>query len=221
MARVDTLTNFLTDVADAIRTKAGTQGTIQASSFDTSIGNIETIEDGYVSEFAYTGSSVTGKVNQLIKKVSEIDVSNSTTLAMLFDGCSNLTSVKLTNTSNVITFQRMFRNCKSLIEAPQLNTLTATSFVQMFSGCTSLTTVPIYDTSSTTNGLGGMFTGCTSLSNTSLDNILQMCIGATSYTGTKTLTTLGITATNYPASTIESLPHYSDFINAGWTTGYE
>ena len=40
MARVDTLPHFLTDVADAIRTKAGTSGAIQASAFDTAIANI-------------------------------------------------------------------------------------------------------------------------------------------------------------------------------------
>ena len=40
MARTDTLGNFLTDVADAIRTKAGTSSAIQASAFDTAISNI-------------------------------------------------------------------------------------------------------------------------------------------------------------------------------------
>lgn len=40
MARTDTLPHFLTDVADAIRTKTGSSETIQASSFDTEIANI-------------------------------------------------------------------------------------------------------------------------------------------------------------------------------------
>ena len=40
MARTDTLPHFLTDVADAIRTKKGTQSTLQASSFDTEILSI-------------------------------------------------------------------------------------------------------------------------------------------------------------------------------------
>lgn len=42
MARIDNLTNFLTDVADAIRDKKGTTGLIQASNFDTEIASIET-----------------------------------------------------------------------------------------------------------------------------------------------------------------------------------
>lgn len=40
MARIDTLGNFLTDVANAIREKGGTSDPIQASSFDTAIANL-------------------------------------------------------------------------------------------------------------------------------------------------------------------------------------
>ena len=40
MARIDTLGNFLTDVAEAIRTKEGTTETIPASEFDTRISNL-------------------------------------------------------------------------------------------------------------------------------------------------------------------------------------
>lgn len=40
MARTDTLGNFLTDVAEAIRTKEGTTGKIKASEFDARISNI-------------------------------------------------------------------------------------------------------------------------------------------------------------------------------------
>lgn len=42
MARIDNLSNFLTDVADSIRRKKGTTGTILASNFDTEIESIET-----------------------------------------------------------------------------------------------------------------------------------------------------------------------------------
>ena len=50
MARVDSLGHFLTDVADAIRAKAGTSGTIQASTFDTAIANIPTGGSGVPQE---------------------------------------------------------------------------------------------------------------------------------------------------------------------------
>lgn len=45
MARIDTLANFLTDVAEAIRTKEGTTETITASEFDTRISNLSGGED--------------------------------------------------------------------------------------------------------------------------------------------------------------------------------
>ena len=41
MARTDTLGNFLTDIANAIRNKKGTTDTIVASDFDTEIESIE------------------------------------------------------------------------------------------------------------------------------------------------------------------------------------
>lgn len=46
MARTDNLSNFLTDIADAIRTKTGEAGTISASDFDTKIANIPTSDGG-------------------------------------------------------------------------------------------------------------------------------------------------------------------------------
>ena len=45
MARIDTFTNWATDVADSIRTKTGKTDKIPASEFDTEIINIQTKED--------------------------------------------------------------------------------------------------------------------------------------------------------------------------------
>jgi hypothetical protein len=92
----------------------------------------------------------------------------------------------------------------------------------MCAGCANLTTVPVLDASKlkNTNYFNSMFSSCSNLTDTSLDNILQICISATQFTGTKQLTTLGFTSTNYPASRIQALPHYQDFIDAGWTIGY-
>lgn len=42
MARIDNLTNFLTDVAGAIKTKLGDQTNIPASEFDNKIASIPT-----------------------------------------------------------------------------------------------------------------------------------------------------------------------------------
>lgn len=54
MARIDTLTNFLTDVADSIRNKTGKSETIAAEDFDTEIESIETGGGGNVPIFSTT-----------------------------------------------------------------------------------------------------------------------------------------------------------------------
>ena len=61
MARIDTLGHFLTDVADAIRTKKGSGSTIQASSFDTEIASIpsgggEAVEKKDINFYDYDGT---------------------------------------------------------------------------------------------------------------------------------------------------------------------
>jgi hypothetical protein len=94
---------------------------------------------------------------------------------------------------------------------------------KMFQNCYNLASVPLLDTSAITgsSSFASMFTNCYNLTDTSLDNILQMCINATGYTGNKTLSALGFTnSTIYSESRIQALPHYQAFVNAGWTIGY-
>ena len=57
MARVDNLSNFLTDVADAIRDKKGTSATIAASTFDTEIAGIVTSDDVKLQEKTVNSST--------------------------------------------------------------------------------------------------------------------------------------------------------------------
>ena len=63
MARTNTLGNFLTDVANAIRAKGGTSEPIQASYFDTAIANLPSggaveVEEKDVNFFDYDGTIV-------------------------------------------------------------------------------------------------------------------------------------------------------------------
>lgn len=148
-----------------------------------------------------------------------------TNLQGKFSNDINLVYMPLVDTSNATTMQSMFNSCSNLVEMPLLNTSNVTLFYQTFQNCSKLKNVPLFDTRSLTgnNAFKNTFQSCYELTDQSLDNILQMCINATSYTATnyKTLTRLGITVTEiYPVSRIEALPHYQDFINAGWTIGY-
>ena len=154
-------------------------------------------------------------LSNFIKKIPLIDTSNLENMTSFFQS-TYITEIPLINTSNVTSMTSMFNQCFYLTTVPLIDTSKVTDMRYMFNSCSSLTTIPQFDTSSVTN-MSSMFYDCVLLSDTSLNNILAMCIGATSYTGTKTLSTLGIYTWNIPASRIEALSNYQDFINAGWT----
>ena len=312
MARTTNLTDFLTDVADAIRTKKGTSETIQASDFDTEIENLpsggggldwsaigyngtpQVIKDGYdyaveIKNNWVPNSDLSNKfyndlnlkimplvdtsiatdmygmfMNSGISTIPLLDTSNVTNMTNMFANVSSLTTIPLLNTSKVTNMNSMFYNSNistiplldtssvtnmsymfyysgistiplldtssvtnmsymfhnsGISTIPLLNTSKVTNMSYMFADVSSLTTIPLLDTSSVTN-MSSMFSNVGSLTDESLDNILQMCINATSYKGKKTLYQLGLRRTYYPASKIQALPHYQDFLDAGWTIGY-
>lgn len=179
--------------------------------------------------------------NTTLKYMPLVDTSNTTNMNSMFEGCSNLLKVPLLDTSKVTKMQSMFaycsllttipqidtskvttmfsmfQSCKKLKSIPQINTQNVDSMFVMFIDCGNLEDVPVLDTTKVTTILH-MFTGCSSLSNDSLNNIMQMCIGAIKYTGTKTLKEIGLTSAQ--ATTCQSLNNYQAFLDAGWTTGY-
>ena len=122
MARIDTLGNFLTDVATAIRNKKGTTDTIVASDFDTEIESIETggsstitkgiiinecDENGYATDVSVVGMTSipdyyfaaysSAYVNALNKYVTNIRLPNDLTSIgnNAFDECGNLALTEL------------------------------------------------------------------------------------------------------------------------------
>ena len=175
MARTDTLGNFLTDVADAIREKKGTTDTILASNFDT---EIESIEGGvdineYLSDRITSGSSsLGGWVKTIIKlrspltiegtsaeymfygyslnELPQIDTNNVTNMSNMFSSCRNLTTIPQLDTSNVANMDYMFYNCSNLTTIPQLDTSNVFRMTYMFGSCTNLTTIRQLDTSNVT-----------------------------------------------------------------------
>ena len=93
----------------------------------------------------------------------------------MFDGCSNLTSIDLSNfnTNNVNNMKRMFYECSSLttIDLSNFNTNNVTDMANMFLGCSSLTTIDLsnFNTNNVTN-MASMFYECSSLTNIDLSN---------------------------------------------------
>ena len=163
-------------------------------------------------------------IMRALKKLPDnIVLTNSTNANKLFGGFQG-TELPLIDTSNVTDMEGMCMACSNIVTLPQFNTSSCTKISTFCSGCVNLENVPILDLSSIANIslMNSMFSLCNKLTNTSVDNILVMCSNITAQMGTtnKKLSWLGFTSSYYPAATIQALPHYQDFIDAGWTIGY-
>ena len=152
-----------------------------------------------------------------LKEIPQFDTSKVANMGSMFNNCTLLKEVPQLNTSNVINMSSMFSYCTSLKEIPQFDTSNVTNMSGMFQQCDLLENVPQFDTSNVTN-MSNMFNLCNKLTDTSIDNILQFCI--TSEIENGTLKYLGFNSNVYPVNRIEALPHYQDFLDAGWTIGY-
>lgn len=155
-----------------------------------------------------------------LESIPLIDTSSVTSMFQAFYRCTNLESIPSLNTSSVTNMQSTFYQCTALESVGQLDLSNVTSTQQMFYGCTNLETVPVFNLSNiSSTGMTNMFQGCTSLSNDSLNNIMATCITATNTTSTyKNLRLIGLTSAQ--ATVCQGLSNYTDFVNAGWSTGY-
>lgn len=165
MAKTDNLSDFLTDVANSIRTKTGTTEQINAQDFSNKILSIQSestlkkLLDATKSAdhlfYNYKGTSV----NDLIQPN---DTENVTNMSRVFEECSNLTEIPSLNTSKAKNMPGMFYSCSALTTIPQLDTSKVVDMLGMFNGCTNLTSIPLLDTSNVTN-MNYMFNNCVSL----------------------------------------------------------
>lgn len=165
MARTDTLGNFLTDVADAIREKKGTSEAIIASDFDTEIASIpsgggDIPEKGAVfTEWNSNGFPTKARVVGLttipayylssggsgfLSRINTIDLPSTATVIdqNAFYYNSELTTVNMPNTLTAIN-QMAFRNCSLLVLTSLPSSLTTLQQFA-FTGCSniSLTSLP-------------------------------------------------------------------------------
>lgn len=193
--------------------------------------------DQFSRDFAYSqyiyqnwDSSITNCANMYLgdkqmRYMPLVDTSNVIDMSGMFRAINmplssdkgGLLSIPLLDTSNVTNMNYMFSGQILLRAVPQFDTRNVTNMANMFNGASSLEDVPIFDVCRVTS-LTSMFSSCSSLSNNSLNNILAMCVGATSYTSTKTLKQLGLTSAQ--ATTCQNLSNWSEFVSAGWLSGY-
>lgn len=145
---------------------------------------------------------------------------DNTQTQVVFDTDTNLYFFPYVDASNITTMRYMFKNCSNLRSIALIDTSNCTRMDYIFNGCTNLSQIPQFDTSKVTNLQN--FIGSAKLDDKSLNNVLKMCINVSpSYNRSKTLSELGFNSTKYPASKIQAMPDYQNFINAGWTIGYE
>ena len=145
MARIDTLGNFLTDVAEAIRTKEGTTETIAASEFDTRISNLsgggsEDLTEElttYGDELEEQDVTLDDITKALRNKASGAIVTDYKPIYLKFEGYGGTdlgTTVSNLDTSELTSMQNLFKQCTKLstIDVSRWNTSKATSMYNMF-----------------------------------------------------------------------------------------
>lgn len=138
------------------------------------------------------------------------------TLTNAYPNTYLLKYLPLINTSNVTNMSSAFRNNYSLEVVAPIDTSNVTDMSNMFANCQGLTYVPVLNMSSVTN-ITDMFSNCNCLSSEGMDNVLQMCINAVNITP-GTLSTIGLgNNKKFPLSRFENLPHWQDFLDAGWS----
>ena len=100
-----------------------------------------------------------------------LKTSEVTTMAEMFDGCSNLTNIHVDDfeTSKVTDMSNMFRNCISItdpLNVSGFDTHIVTNMSGMFEGCQDLTTIDVsqFKTDKVTD-MGNMFKNCYMLTN--------------------------------------------------------
>lgn len=185
MARIDTLTNYLTDIADAIREKNNYSGTYEAQYFDDIINKIELAKDCYdennVQDFFNGAGENTAVINTeakakqlllyaLVKKIPymELDCSEITNNKLMhafeFDYRLEEIDVSGWDVSTIENYRAMFFMCYNLkrLDLSNWTTTAANKITLLCKGCSSLT----YADLSCFNGafaIGELFVGCTSL----------------------------------------------------------
>ena len=178
------LTQLFTNIANAIRNKKGSDGTIKAADFPA---EIESIEVGGGSAPRWTGhADVEGlkaigwddediayyqqygvNWNEEDDEYHKVSEDNKALYGVLT--ANNIASYKARivylpkiDTSNVKSLYNAFNGCSALVAIPKLDTHNVTNMNIMFFYCVSLVTIPPLDTQNVTS-MDGMFNGCSAL----------------------------------------------------------
>lgn len=128
MARTDNLTNFLTDVAAAIKAKKGGSTPIPAANFDTEIANLPSGDDSIL-------------ISLIDRTATSIEIPEGTTRigSNAFRGCTGLTSITIPDSVTRIGSDA-FNGCIGLTSITIPDSVTSIGY-NAFYGCTNLTEI--------------------------------------------------------------------------------
>lgn len=177
----------LTDIANAIRSRTGSQGTMKVSQMSRNIANIPTGSNLAITDCSYlfcdnlrisqlneillyctpltTRYMFNGSTGISNLNLSGLDTSNTTDMAYMFQACQGLANLNLSglNTSVVTNMSYMFRYCTSLasLDLSGFNISNVTNMNCMFNSCTNLETLDIssFDFGNLTD-YSGIFVDC-------------------------------------------------------------
>ena len=158
-----------------------------------------------VPNYTISGKPVSYRCHKGTSKVvfKDFDTSAVTNMSYMFDNCSNLTTLDLSNfnTSSVTDMGGMFKNCSGLksLDLSNFNTSSVTSMGFMFYNCQRLKSLDVtnFNTSSVTR-MDRMFSECRSIASldvsnfdtsavTDISDMFLRCNSLTSIVGTHTL----------------------------------
>ena len=155
--------------------------------FDTSFANAKPTS-------CYQWFSLCENLTQ-IEGIENLNTENVTSMRDMFNGCSSLTSLDLTNfnTAKVTDMKLLFANCSALesLDLSMFNTENVTSMPSMFNGATNLKTLNVSNfNTEKVNNMGHMFAYCPNLTSLDLscfntkgveyvDNIFKNCSNLT------------------------------------------
>lgn len=191
MAKNNNLSDFLSDVANAIREKKGSSEPINAQDFSSEIASISS-GDGSGGSVTPSRPSWTGHADaEGLKAIGWTDediayyqengvnwnaeddeyhkVTDDNKALYGVLTADNISTYKdrivylpKIDTSGKTSMSSMFQTCYALVSIPMLDTSIATDFSSMFKNCYSLISIPQLDTSKATT-LNSMFYGCRSI----------------------------------------------------------
>lgn len=215
-----TLTQLFTAIANAIRAKTGSSETIVAEDFPDEIADITT---GHLDNAEYEEANddlddiLEGSTPVTIYPPDWSQIGYTNTPQSIIDGFNYAKTIKDSWNSSTTSLMEAYMGNKNVTIFPKIDIENVTNMNSTFYNAANLEIIPVLDTRSVT-GLYSTFSGCAKLTTESLNNIMQMCINATSYNSTKTLKNLGLSSSQ--ATTCQGLSNWSAFVAAGWSKGY-